>query len=129
MNISISEPVVIGLITLISGLIAGSMTAFIAPHVSWGIEKKRLKREQRTAHIQAWRDQLDNYSTYNKNLGRLRTTIEFSEMRPYLSDELVEKVLRAKNEDMSNSVPSWVGEIPSLLLEEIAQIEKDWGLV
>lgn len=120
----------------IAGLISGVIGSLIAPWVQWAIEKRRNLFEYRRELIKTWRDELENFD-YEE--GNIRTTATYSAIRPHLKQEIGERLesprevhVEVESRDgvsditISGKSPS---SVKNMLLDEVARIERDWGLV
>ena len=70
------------------GLIAGGVGGFFSPWIKWSIDKKRESREIKRKRIQSWRNYIDTTFDWDT----FRDTSVFSEMRPFLSSEIVKQI-------------------------------------
>ncbi|MFC1564458.1 hypothetical protein ACFL6G_05945 [candidate division KSB1 bacterium] len=106
----------------IPALIGGVTASIIAPLIKWGIEKKRNKMEYRRNQIKRWRDFIHNEF---EQLNFKDTTI-YSELRPHLSKKVLENT-------EGNTITILEGRgcnvIKSMILDDIARLEKEWDLI
>ena len=115
----------------ILGLIAGGIGGFFSPWIKWSIDKKREAREIKRKRIQSWR----NYIDTNFDWDTFRDTSIFSEMRPFLSPEMVRKIdpySFDKGTTPTIHLRSPIGrdDLIMKLLNEVTVIEKDkWKLL
>jgi hypothetical protein len=67
----------------------------------------------------------ENQQNWGKEVRRLlETHPEFPSLKPYLSQDMIAQIYRPTHFIMGCTIPSNL----SLLLDEIAKIEKEWGL-
>ena len=98
---------------------SGSVAGYI---IKWGIEKKKMKIEYKQRLIKRWREYIDSYFVQTE----FNDTVMYSEMRPHLS----ERTLNAIEKREIRSRPGRGGNIvKSLVLDDIARLEKEWDLI
>lgn len=104
-----------------SALFGGIITGVIAPHVAWGIEKRRARFAKRRALVDDWRAYIFqircNYDPSLTVLAALEYSIAFASLKPRLSKSILNK--------LETTDPTAL----DLLLEAVGRIEKKWGLV
>jgi hypothetical protein len=110
-----------GVAGAIGGLITGVVASLVAPWSQWGVEKRRLRREERRKILEAAR-KLISFSDARS----FRDTPECARLRPYLSDKLRKDF---EGEAIVVVVGRGRGSPAIWLLDEITQLEKKWGLV
>jgi len=66
----------IALIAAAGGLVGGLITGIIAPHVAWGIEKKKQKLSYRRELISKWRAMLQEVAREKSDLKTTRLKLE-----------------------------------------------------
>lgn len=112
----------------IVGLLSGALGSLLAPWIHWGIEKRREDRKKKQDLINLWR----RYIARSFKWDIFRDTVTFSQMKPYLSDNII-KELDPTEEGESPTVHmrSVIGEdtLKKRLLDEITAIEKQWELI
>jgi hypothetical protein len=110
------------IIPAIAGLVSGVAASLVAPWVSWSIEQKREKLAYKRSLIRRWREFLANDFDQLAFSG----TAAYSEMRPHLSPSTREAI-------EGNKITVRLGRggnvIHSLVLDDIARVEKEWGIV
>ena len=107
------------------GLIAGVIGSLFGPLVQWSVEKRRGRTERRQYLITTGRWDFQNHDFDSQWLG---DTASYSALRPHLRPEIREKIEKPRtiyvsNEGRGNNVKR------QMLLDEIARIDKEWGLV
>lgn len=104
------------------GLVGGLVGSLIGPWVQWGIEKRRSKLAFKREQIKRWRHWLNEYYATSS----LQASAVYSEMRPYLAKHVVAAVEQRQ-------VPVRTGRggdvTKSLILDDIARIEREWDLI
>ena len=109
-------------IPAIAGLVSGGIASLVAPWVNWRIEQKREKLAYKRALIRRWREFL---ATDFDQLAFTGTAV-YSEIRPHLSSSTRESI-------EGNKITVRLGRggnlIHSLVLDDIARLEKEWDLV
>lgn len=121
MEASIINAIIAGVI----GLVTGAIGSLVAPWVQWGIEKRRKRYERRVELVKRWRELVLSESFERKMFVRHPC---YGSLRPLLQEEV-----RKNLENLSISAASETPRSPLIsfqkaLLEEIARIEKSWGL-
>src|SRR5918997_6541220 len=119
----------------IAGLISGVIGSLIAAWVQWAVEKRRNLFRYRRDSIKSWRDAIESY---DHDEGNIRTTATYSAIRPHLKQEIRERLENPREFHVEIDDRSGVdgvtvrGKTPSsvktILLDEVARIEKEWGL-
>lgn len=117
------------------GLVAGIVGSLVAPWVNWGIEKKRLQHETRTRLLASVREFVssDSYS-----YPEFMKSALYSQLLPHLSRSCREAMKAKKGGETGylNTVHINIGgrdagvntQHRSRLLDEIARLEKVWGI-
>ncbi len=142
-----ASEVAVAVIGAVSGVVGGGITAIAAPWATWGIEKRRSRRQRRVELIAEWRAGIDELraaedsaapqlsypggsmvvSTGAPDPPDTKDTRQnwYETLSPHLSKDAHEslKTLRGKN------VADRGRQIPDLLRAEVARIERDWKLI
>src|SRR5687767_10846727 len=107
------------------GFLAGVLGSLFAPWVQWTIEKRRSKLQYRRDLVKTWREAA---GLALRDGGDFRGTAAYSSLRPHLDPQL-----RALVEDPyhllagGNARPGDAKH--HMILDDIARIEKEWGLL
>lgn len=108
------------------GLITGAIGSLIAPWVQWGIEKRRIKQKRRIELLEEWRRIISKPNFDRKDL---LESPYYASLRNLLKEEVRKEIERPSN-SFRVKLNSPTGNYDKdLLLEEIARIEKEWGLI
>src|SRR5215204_6490343 len=107
------------------GLVAGVVGSLVAPWVNWSVEKRRSRLAYRQRHISAWRKHIQ---TFRFHEGSFTSTSVYAQMRPHLRREVRERLEKPRTTIIPNEARGEVAE-KYMLLDEVARIEKEWGLV
>ena len=120
----------------IAGLISGVIGSLIAPWVQWTIVKRRNLFNYRRELIRTWREQIESF---DHESGNIRGSATYSAIRPHLKQEVRDSLESPRTVHVEQDSRSGVdgltvtGKSPSsvkaLLLDEVARIEKERGLV
>jgi len=115
----------LALVAAASAITGGLITGIIAPHIAWGIEKKKQKLAYKRELITRWRDMLGsiiracnadpNSADY---VSRIEEHPSFISLRPQLSSDTYQQLNVLSNE-----------ECHKLLIKKVGQIEKRWDLI
>jgi hypothetical protein len=118
----------------IAGLISGVIGSLIEPWVQWAIEKRRNRQNYRRDLIRGAREQLDNC----QDIREFANTAAYSSIKLHLRAE-VQRSVEDPTLAVYGGTPGPGGYRPGhrgggspnrhRLLDDIARIEKEWGLV
>lgn len=129
MDIELSKIIV----PAIAGLLSGAVGSLIAPWIHWGIEKRKQRRETQASLLNRARSFLGSETVTNKEFSNHQI---YSQLKPHLSAQAVKAVegeYSDKGEVISvvigNSRVSGVNPFKNLILDELAALEKKWGLI
>lgn len=114
------------IISGVIGLITGGIGSLIAPWMNWGIEKKRLRYGRRVIIINelkliASEKEFDRIKFINSSNYRL--------VRNYFSSETIKDIERPLNHIIAIIGNPAIDVLRSKVLEDIARIEKIWGII
>lgn len=112
-------------VSAVVGVIAGAIGSLIAPWVQWAVEKRRSLLQSRRETIRRWRDFIENFDFQNY---KLADTATYSEIRPYLPEELrrgMESGFVIKAAASGRGENAWKHDI----LDAIADLEQQWKLL
>lgn len=116
--------VVVGLVSAGAGFISG----LLVPWVKWQIEKQKEQLHYRRELIKNWRAAL---STQQYDIGDARSdflgSAEYSSLRAHLNAEPLQKVEAIRTVYATGARGGFYRN--QVLLDEVARIEKTWGLV
>lgn len=114
------------IIPAIAGLISGTIASLIAPWVTWGIEKQKLKREYQIKLVSEWKNIILR-SDFERGL--ILGDPSYGTLSSLLSKEVKAKLERPSNQIsvMMNSAVNDHDKI--MLIHEIGRIEREWDLV
>ena len=118
-----------GLGQLATGLL-GFIAGIFTPWVKWGIEKRRLRFQHRRDLVARWRRMVQSIAqspieSQEEVTRQLEAHEDFYSLQPHLS-------LKARGELHRGTtilVGSTIGAALQYILDDIARIEKEWGLV
>ncbi len=111
-----------GFIGAVAGLITGTLASLVAPWSQWGVEKRRLRREERRELLQRARQLV---TTFADPQSSFRDTPEYSRLRPYLSPKLRKDI---EGDAIIVTIGDGRGGVVIWLLDEFARIERKWGI-
>jgi hypothetical protein len=125
------------IIPALAGLIAGAISSLIAPWVHWGIEKRKLKLKAREELIREAREALESGEYSNQQFRHLAI---YSRIRRFLSERAIKAVEGKLSENGKGRTEvvlivagqgrhSGVNPYRAILLDELTQLEKRWGLL
>lgn len=133
----------IALVAGLGGLVGGLLSAIVAPHVNWGIEKRKQRLEYRRHLVKEWRTMItwavfayDHRPEEDTRsfLEILQAKEEFFSLSPHLSDSVKNFIIAAaesraitgpETRHLVNPTVPFV----ACFVNEIARIEKEWELV
>lgn len=110
--------------------ILGGAGGLIVIWANWGIEKERSRIQARRALVTEWRDVivplLEGPQDLQEGIGKypFMRTKQYSSLRQHLKKETVKEL-----EGRAIKISLGDNYLKRVILEEIARIERDWGLV
>ena len=108
------------------GLTTGAIGSLIAPWVQWGVEKRRKKNDRRIDLIQRVREIL---SQENFSRSILLNDPIYGALRCLLNEKARKEIERSANHFVVAVNSPTSNSDRDLILREIAEIEKSWGLL
>jgi hypothetical protein len=132
--------------TIIASLLASTafssvVTGIIAPSINWGIEKKKQTRSDRKEKIHKWQQMVQRVILELDNIQRgesppitgmrspaaylLDRELDFSSLKPLLPKSAIGEIYVGMTFIAGPTIDSKLVR----LIDEIARIEKEWGLV
>lgn len=109
----------------VSGSIFGSLASLVAPWVSWGVEKRRLRHEARRGLVSQWR----NAVTESADLASFRESTEYASMRPYLRRTIIERLESDTITIQQGGRGGGVNNFKPVVSDDITRVERYWKLV
>jgi len=105
-----------------------SVSRWIAPWVEWLVEKRRVRFSRRSELIESWRTALEanEADTHDLPSGYL-SSAAYSSLRPHLHPDVRTKVEALRTLYVGGGRGEAV--LREMLLDEVARLEKKWGLV
>jgi hypothetical protein len=104
------------------GFLGGVVGSIFAPWSKWGVEKRRERLKYRQTQINRWREFM---TTEFEQLSFSETTV-YSELRPYLSKETRRSI---EGNEIIIRDGRGGNVVKSLVLDDIAELEKKWKLL
>ncbi len=90
------------------------------------VEEYQNLRDQRRKRIEEWRSAIRNHQF--GDYPRFASTVAYSQMRPYLRPEVIEMLEAPRTFHVGNEARG-DSAYRTALLDEVARIEKEWGLI
>ena len=106
------------------GLLSSTLTIFVAPHINWGVEKKRLLRSDRKEKLLLWQSAIGA----NK-VNPILTRDIYPQIKPYLQKDTIEAIEAYTMEDWNSGNHEKFGKSKTLVLRDFARLQKEWELV
>ena len=106
----------------IVSIVVGAIAGFVAARVKWSIEKEKLLMEERRSKIRAWRQ----YIRGEFDQLTFHETVVYSEMRSHLSSDTRGTI---EGGDIVIRLGRGGNVVQSLVLDDLAELEKKWGLI
>lgn len=111
-------------LTFLVALVSGVIGSIVAPWVNWGIEKKRLTREDRKMAIQRWR-------------AYIRTLYVPDAARDFRGSDVYHALLPHISQKSGAVIEAWIAEptdqsreaVQASLNSDIAALERTWDLI
>jgi len=125
----VTSEIIVSIIT--SSVLASVVTGVLVPYTKWGIEKKRIRLDNRKQLISGVRNALIQ-SGFSKSW--FIRTVGYNRIRPYISKELDKKIRSQGSMEVEISEDGSVatsGEdlIKDQIFQELNKIEEKWGLI
>jgi len=124
------------LVPAIAGLLTGIIGSFIAPWAKWGIEKRKLRLENKKELLAESRTKIVDQGIDNEEF---MSTVVYSRIREYLSESLIKDIegtytgglnsKRTINVVVGSGRNSGVNPFKNKLLDELTMLEKKWKLI
>jgi len=119
----------VGITGAVAGVVSALVNGVIAPRINWGIEKKREQLKHKRELIALWRKMAHSY--WREGSGKvvfpsyLEKHLDYYSLKPLLKNdqELVEIFNRGQTPTEATNA------CHARLLEIIASIEREWGLL
>ena len=112
---------------LSSAVVSAIITSLIAPHINWGIEKKRMKQENRKKLIQEVRKIL-NQDDFDKFM--MRKSEVYTRIRAHLSKKLDKEIRSSEAKIIVSPTEMTTDDIlKEAIHEEINKLEEKWELI
>src|SRR5262249_58649316 len=111
------------------GIVGGLVSAVIAPRINWGIEKKRIRQAQRQKLVESFRIFLMRCKdfTTDKTVGDILIGCpDYYRVRSYLDKDYVAEIEKLWDAEV-RSTP--VQSIVNRLIDDVARLETEWGLL
>ena len=107
------------------GLVSGGIGSLIAPWVDWGVEKKRILLTARRDFLKECREQV------HKALSReaFRDSHIYARLRPLLSPKTLKMIETETITIQTGGRGGGVNNYAPAILDDIARIEREWGLL
>lgn len=149
-----SDTVIAAIVGAIAGIVTGSIGSLFAPWANWGIEKRRKRLEYRKDLIKGWRELIAHTTfAYNHRVPEddstwteiLERDHRFYSLKPHVHSEVLER-LGTANDTQASKLMTTLNETEAALVksgfkpqvtigarrnlvDEIARLEKEWGLI
>jgi hypothetical protein len=109
----------------INSAVAGLIGVVVGSQVKWGIEKRRGKLQYRREQLLSWRKAINNdFNQKGFSEGEI-----YPVLKPYLSKHLVKDIESIRCQGTHFLSLTTGDPIRLRLLDEIARLEKKWGLI
>jgi hypothetical protein len=128
-------------VVLASTVLSSVITGVIAPSINWGIEKKKQTRSDRKEKIHKWQQMAQRVILELDKIQRgeaptitgvrsqaayfLERELDFSSLKPLLPKSAISEIYVGLTFIAGPTIDSKLVR----LIDEIARIEKEWGLV
>lgn len=109
----------------VSGSVFGALASLIAPWVTWGVEKRRLKLASRRKSVAEWRQAV----AQSDGVKEFRETAAYATMRPHLLRTLIERIESDTITIQQGGRGGGVNNFKPLVYDDITRVEKHWDLV
>ena len=122
----------IAFVAAISAVIGGLITGVIAPHVAWGIEKRRGIREARKSILKGAENLIadyrrDGFAGNGLLLGKtIQTNTRWIRIKPYVTKSIRNQIQELKSQPMNSEA---VSKLWTELEDDIVRLRAKWKLV
>ncbi len=123
------------IIPALVGLVTGALGSIVAPWATWGVEKMKIKMEQRKQLLKDVREVLvdNNNLSYQSFI----QTVAYSQICPYLSKKVIDTLENQGGGNNKIIIKIVVGSgrhsgannFGPMILDDLSRIEKEWGLL
>jgi hypothetical protein len=113
-------------ISAVIGAITGAISSLVAPWANWGVEKRRLRQSRRAELVTQWRSILGR-PDFNRR--EFLQNPAYGPLQHLLQEKVREEIERPANHITIIRSSPVQDHDKSLLLKEVARIEKKWGLI
>jgi len=100
--------------------VVGGAGSFFAPWANWGIEKRKIRLQQRIAIIKTFKKSLDDYGSGAVT----HDPVRYAQLKPYLDKRLVAEIGKIDDETDGEDRKA----IAHKLIDEVAKLERKWGI-
>jgi hypothetical protein len=118
----------IALVAAVSAVVGGLIPGIVAPHVAWGIEKRKQKLVYRRELISKWRAMLQEIAQEKGDNASTRLRLErhrdFYSFLPHLRSGDAALI----NEHIVNKFSPEISPLITHLVDEVERIEREWDL-
>jgi hypothetical protein len=121
------------IIAIVVSAVTGAIASLIAPWANWGVEKRKNKLLWRRGFINECKRKIGE-DRFNPDM--FRETSYYSNLKPHLSDKLQKEIERKRyvpgkylDSDKRAKIMMEEFRVKKNLFEEIAFLEKKWGLL
>lgn len=119
----------IALVAGASAVIGGLVTGVIAPHIAWGIEKRRDKIANRRTLLSNARKMIAEVAKQRGTAGTLMELLErreeFHAVKPYLSNNAIGELHKPRTAIVGSTIDAGL----SYLADDLTALEQKWKLL
>jgi hypothetical protein len=116
------EKIIIG----IGGAIIGFVSGLFTPWIKWAIEKRSKKRDYRESLIKKWREEIEKFQ-FDNGETYFGDTEAYSSLSPHMRKDVIEAFEKQRTFYVGGGRGESVRK--QMLLDEVARLEKEWGLI
>lgn len=118
------SPAIAGAIAgALGGIVTGLISGVISPHIQWGVEKKKQLHASRKEFFHMARAEVSKLTPEE-----FRTSSLYAQLRPHLSEGTLAAMRSESVIIVKMGRSSYVHTYAQNVLEDIAVLERKWGL-
>jgi hypothetical protein len=112
-----------------SAILGGLITGVLAPHITWGIEKRRMRFKGKIESVHSWREMILGWRFHAERDRPLDLHLELQRgwilLELHLSKSALQEVARYQGRQITYEE---LDQLVTYLLAEVAKLERKWKL-
>jgi hypothetical protein len=116
----------IAVVAALAAMGGGLITGVVAPHITWGIEKRRAKLKYRSDIVQKCRQMIEAPGFSKQSF---RITPEYRYLKPYLSEQNIDNMENDRMIMVPKDGDGPLSPYRNILIDALVKLERDWKLI